>query len=157
MSVSSCSRNALRLWQLRKKLLGTSRPIITSRRDACSCKPGILGQLTHISSSVLVPSSNGSRLPENVEAAGARLEPFRIRRRRVEVPNADTQYYCSYYSDMHCDTAEHRDIAIWHHDESVSCCPNCNSMACFCNPLTSVQHSVVPKVHHGGCLALAFL
>ena len=55
---------------------------------------------------MLVPSSNGSRLPENVEAAGGRLGPFRICRRRVEVPNADTQYYFSYYSDVRCDTAD---------------------------------------------------
>ena len=73
--------------------------------------PWNFGQLTHIWSWVLLPSSNGSRLPENVEAAGGRLEPFWIRRRRVEVPNRDTQYYFSYYSDVRCDTRRHRDIA----------------------------------------------
>lgn len=40
---------------------------------------------------MFVPSLNGIRLPEHVEAAGGRLEPFWFRRRRIEVPNADTR------------------------------------------------------------------
>jgi hypothetical protein len=39
---------------------------------------------------MLLPSSNGICLLENVEAAGGRLEPLWVWRLRFEVPNADT-------------------------------------------------------------------
>jgi len=139
--------------QLRKSSRGPSRPIITSRRDTCSCSLGTRSIDTYfVCGCCYLPRMEFAfqktwRPPVAVLSLyGFTAVALRFLMRILHLVSEKCAMQHS----------RHRGIAIWHHDGFVSCCPNCLSVACFCIPLTALQHSIVPKTHHGGFLTLLF-